>query len=140
MKFVAKFSENSGQFNANMGDWIRGPQGPQGEKGETGPQGPQGEKGETGPQGPQGEKGETGPSGKDAPQDVIRYSEQALTDAQQAQARSNIGAASSGEVGQLKDDLADVWHKSDWFFGIDFEWETGGITVTTGENIDNDNR
>ena len=78
MKFVAKFSENNGQFNANMGDWIRGPQGPQ------------------------GEKGETGPSGKDAPQDVIRYSEQALTDAQQAQARSNIGAASAGEVGQLR--------------------------------------
>ena len=29
-----------------------GPQGPQGEKGDTGPQGPQGEKGDTGPQGP----------------------------------------------------------------------------------------
>ena len=46
-----------------------GPQGPQGEKGdtgETGPQGPQGEKGdtgETGPQGPQGEKGDKGDTG-----------------------------------------------------------------------------
>lgn len=96
MEFVVQFSEINGQFNANMGDFIRGPQGPQGEKGETGPQGPQ------------GEKGETGPSGKDAPQDVIRYSEQALTDAQQVQARSNIRAASAGEVSQLKDDLANV--------------------------------
>ena len=34
-----------------------GPEGPQGEQGETGPQGPQGEQGETGPQGPQGEPG-----------------------------------------------------------------------------------
>ena len=42
---------------------IMGPQGPQGEKGETGPQGIQGEKGETGPQGLQGEKGDTGPQG-----------------------------------------------------------------------------
>ena len=40
-----------------------GPQGPQGEKGDTGPQGPQGEKGDTGPQGPQGEKGDIGPQG-----------------------------------------------------------------------------
>ena len=42
---------------------VVGPQGPQGEQGETGPQGPQGEQGETGPQGPQGEQGETGPQG-----------------------------------------------------------------------------
>ena len=40
-----------------------GPQGPQGEKGDTGDTGPQGEKGDTGPQGPQGEKGDTGPQG-----------------------------------------------------------------------------
>ncbi len=46
----------------NLGS-IRGEQGPQGEKGETGAQGPQGEKGETGAQGPQGEKGETGAQG-----------------------------------------------------------------------------
>ena len=102
MKFVAKFSENNGQFNANMGDWIRGPQGPQGEKGETGPQGPQGEKGETGPQ---------GPSGKDAPQDAVRYGVQALDDAQQEQARANIGAASAGEVSRVKDDLVGFKNK-----------------------------
>ena len=40
------------------------PQGPQGEKGDTGPQGVQGEKGDIGPQGPQGEKGDTGPQGE----------------------------------------------------------------------------
>ena len=40
-----------------------GPQGPQGEKGDKGDTGPQGEKGDTGPQGPQGEKGDTGPQG-----------------------------------------------------------------------------
>ena len=87
MEFVAQFSEINGQFNANMGDFIRGPQGPQGEKGETGPQ---------------------GPSGKDAPQDAVRYGVQALDDAQQEQARGNIGAASAGEVSQLKDDLDDT--------------------------------
>ena len=42
---------------------LRGPQGPQGEKGDTGAQGPQGEKGDTGAQGPQGEKGDTGATG-----------------------------------------------------------------------------
>ena len=41
----------------------KGDTGPQGEKGDTGPQGPQGEKGDTGPQGPQGEKGDTGAQG-----------------------------------------------------------------------------
>ena len=49
----------------------QGPQGPQGEKGDTGPQGPQGEKGDTGdtgPQGPQGEKGDTGDTGPQGPQ------------------------------------------------------------------------
>lgn len=35
-------------------EMLRGPQGPKGEKGDTGPQGPQGEKGDTGPQGPAG--------------------------------------------------------------------------------------
>ena len=42
---------------------IKGPKGPQGEKGDTGAQGPQGEKGDTGAQGPQGEKGDIGPQG-----------------------------------------------------------------------------
>lgn len=51
-----------------------GPQGPQGETGDTGPAGPQGEKGDTGSQGPQGDpgpagtqgpQGDPGPAGKD---------------------------------------------------------------------------
>ena len=36
---------------------LTGPQGPQGEKGETGPQGPKGDTGDTGPQGPKGDTG-----------------------------------------------------------------------------------
>jgi hypothetical protein len=51
------------ELNNKECDCPPGPQGPQGEKGDTGPQGPQGEKGDTGPQGPQGEKGDTGPQG-----------------------------------------------------------------------------
>jgi hypothetical protein len=42
---------------------IPGPQGPEGEQGETGPQGEQGEIGETGPQGQDGAVGATGPQG-----------------------------------------------------------------------------
>lgn len=40
-----------------------GPEGPKGEKGETGAQGPKGDPGEAGPQGPKGDPGETGPQG-----------------------------------------------------------------------------
>ena len=49
------------------------PQGPQGEKGDTGAQGPQGLKGDTGergPQGLQGPKGDTGDEGPQGPQGV----------------------------------------------------------------------
>ena len=42
---------------------VEGPQGPQGETGETGPQGPPGETGAPGPQGPQGEVGPEGAQG-----------------------------------------------------------------------------
>jgi|GEM_PF-5117927 len=45
---------------------IRGPVGPQGiqgDKGDTGPQGIQGDKGNTGPQGEKGDKGDAGPQG-----------------------------------------------------------------------------
>ena len=105
-----------------------GPQGPQGEKGDpgkdgepgaTGPQGPQGEKGDpgkdgepgvTGPQGPQGEKGDPG---KDAPQEAILYTAQTLDDAQKAQARENIGAASATTVSSLKTDVDAKINQSD---------------------------
>lgn len=43
-------------------------------------------------------RGATGAAGKDAPQDVIRYGEQTLTEAQKAQARQNIGALSESDV------------------------------------------
>ena len=76
--------------------------GPQGEKGDPGKDG---EPGATGPQGPQGEKGDPG---KDAPQDSVLYTAQTLTNEQQAQARSNIDAASAGELNQLKSDIASL--------------------------------
>ena len=106
----------------------QGPQGPQGEKGDpgkdgepgaTGSQGPQGEKGDpgkdgepgaTGPQGPQGEKGDPG---KDAPQEAVLYTAQTLDDAQKAQARENIGAASATTVSSLKTDVDAKINQSD---------------------------
>lgn len=77
------------QRRLDNGDFV-GPQGPQGDRGETGPIGPQGDKGEPGAR---GEKGEKGDPGKDAPQEVVLYTAQTLDDAQKAQARENIGAA-----------------------------------------------
>lgn len=55
---TASITENDTETGISL-DFILpvGPQGPQGEKGDTGAQGPQGEKGDTGAQGPQGEAG-----------------------------------------------------------------------------------
>ena len=97
----------------------RGPQGPRGPVGATGQQGPKGEKGDTGATGPEGPKGDTGPQGPAGPQgpqgprgqagkvqavdginanddgnvilNAVRYTSQTLTNAQQQQARANIG-------------------------------------------------
>jgi hypothetical protein len=44
-------------------DFLKGPQGEKGDKGDTGPQGEKGDKGDTGPQGEKGDKGDTGPQG-----------------------------------------------------------------------------
>jgi hypothetical protein len=94
--------------------------GEKGDKGDTGAQGPQG------PQGPQGEKGETGNSGVyvgpgDMPEDCnvqidptgdaisgsfVLCTEQTLTDEQKAQARENIEAVSSAELGTVKDSIS----------------------------------
>ena len=116
-----------------------GERGPQGETGATGPQGPKGkdgevtfesltaeqkaslrgepgakgEKGEKGDPGAQGEKGEKGDPGKDAPQEVVRYTAQTLDDAQKAQARENIGAASATTVSSLKTDVDAKINQSD---------------------------
>ena len=87
-----------------------GPQGPQGPQGEKGDPGKDGEPGVTGPQGPQGEKGDPG---KDAPQEAILYTAQTLDDAQKAQARENIGAASATTVSSLKTDVDAKINQSD---------------------------
>lgn len=71
---------------------------------------PQGMKGDTGAQGEKGEKGEPG---KDAPQEVVLYTAQTLDDAQKAQARENIGAASATTVSSLKTDVDAKINQSD---------------------------
>ena len=71
---------------------------------------PQGMKGDTGAT---GEKGEKGDPGKDAPQEVVRYTAQMLNDAQKAQARENIGAASATTVSSLKTDVDAKINQSD---------------------------
>ena len=71
---------------------------------------PQGMKGDTGAQGEKGEKGEPG---KDAPQEVVLYTAQTLDDAQKAQARENIGAASATTVSSLKIDVDAKINQSD---------------------------
>ena len=68
---------------------------------------PQGMKGDT------GEKGEKGDPGKDAPQEVVLYTAQTLDDAQKAQARENIGAASATTVSSLKSDVDAKINQSD---------------------------
>ena len=78
-------------------------------RGEKGEQGEQGEKGDPGPQGPQGEVGPAGDTtaadaaaeeakkaaqeAQKAAETAVLYTEQNLTDSQQEQARTNIGAA-----------------------------------------------
>lgn len=71
---------------------------------------PQGMKGDTGAT---GEKGEKGDPGKDAPQEVVLYTAQTLDDAQKAQARDNIGAASATTVSSLKTDVDAKINQSD---------------------------
>lgn len=52
-----------------------------------------------------GEKGDKGEPGQDAPQEAVLYTAQTLSDAQKAQARENIDAASEADVNALKNDL-----------------------------------
>lgn len=59
---AAQAVANEVQRRLDNGEFV-GPQGPQGDRGETGPIGPQGDRGETGPIGPQGPKGEKGDKG-----------------------------------------------------------------------------
>ena len=92
---------------------MPGPQGPQGPQGEKGDPGKDGEPGATGPQGPKGPQGEKGDPGKDAPQEAVLYTAQTLDDAQKAQARENIGAASATTVSSLKTDVDAKINQSD---------------------------
>ena len=71
-----------------------------------------------GPQGPEGKQGPQGQAGKDAPQDAVRYGAQALDEAQQAQARANIGAGSAGELSRVKDDVATLYDQTDALFAL----------------------
>ena len=71
---------------------------------------PQGMKGDTGEM---GEKGEKGDPGRDAPQEAVLYTAQTLDDAQKAQARENIGAASATTVSSLKTDVDAKINQSD---------------------------
>ena len=71
---------------------------------------PQGMKGDTGAT---GEKGEKGDPGKDAPQEAVLYTAQTLDDAQKAQVRENIGAASATTVSSLKTDVDAKINQSD---------------------------
>ena len=52
-----------------------------------------------------GDRGDQGEPGKDALQDVVRYAEQSLNSTQQAQARTNIGAASEEETKRLSEEI-----------------------------------
>lgn len=70
--------------------------GEKGDKGDTGPVGPQGPQGEAGPQ------GEQGPAGKDAPQNTVLFTPQALTQEQKDQARANINAEGYGTFELIK--------------------------------------
>ena len=117
VKNELKARADAGEFTGPRGP--RGLTGEDGEPGATGSQGPQGEKGDpgkdgepgaTGPQGPQGEKGDPG---KDAPQEAVLYTAQTLDDAQKAQARENIGAASATTVSSLKTDVDAKINQSD---------------------------
>lgn len=115
--------EQKAQLKGERGE--RGEKGEQGERGERGVQGIQGATGAQGRQGDtglrgakgdpfvyadftpeqlaalKGEKGEPGEPGKDAPQEAVLYTAQTLDDAQKAQARENIMAASTARQNVL---------------------------------------
>ena len=60
---VISYNQSASRLTTNNLDFMFGPQGPKGDKGDTGAQGPKGDPGERGPQGPKGNDGGTGPQG-----------------------------------------------------------------------------
>ena len=101
-------------YRGTEAEWLASLVGPQGPQGETGEQGEPGEPGPPGSPGPQGAPGATGPDGKSAYAQAVEggyagteaefkamlanavsYTAQNPTQAQQAQARQNIGVFAS---------------------------------------------
>lgn len=93
--------------------------------------------------------------GKDAPQDVVRYAAQSLSDEQQMQARKNIGAADSVTVNELKkyiagseEDIAKLQlvsglYRDDNIVGLEIDYENktfvrlqGATGLTAGSAFD----
>ena len=127
---VTKTDGNAETFTVRNGKTgATGPKGETGATGAVGPQGPQGLQGPQGEQGPQGDPGEPGYTPakgtdyyteddkqemvkavlKEIPDDeFVKTTEQTLTEEQQTQARSNIGAASTAEVDQLSQEIVDL--------------------------------
>ena len=127
----------------------QGPQGIQGEVGPQGLQGIQGPQGEVGPQGPQGETGAQGPQGEpgvsgvyvgsDAPTDpdvnvwidpdgeasfkAVRAVNGVVADDEGniSLTAEDLGAATAGEVSQLKDEIAELKGGSSEGAFIEFE-------------------
>lgn len=64
--------------------------------------GPKGDKGDPGERGEKGEKGEKGDPGENPAGAVLYDATQTITDAEKAQARTNIGAADTDDVSELK--------------------------------------
>lgn len=46
----------------------------------------------------------------------------------------------SSDINELKSDLGDLDNRDNWFFGINFEWETGGINPINGQDVENESR
>ena len=94
-------AEQLAALKGEKGD--KGETGPQGPKGETGAQGP---KGDTGDQGPQGPQGKTGPQGEPGSIESLTINGKTPDDSGAVTLTpADLGAATAGEVSQLKDDI-----------------------------------
>ena len=87
----------------------KGDKGEKGEKGDTGPQGPKGEQGPQGETGPQGPKGDTGPKGEPGSIESLTINGKTPDGSGSVTLTpGDLGAATAGEVSQLKDDKVNV--------------------------------
>lgn len=53
---------------------------------------------------------------------------------------SSAGDAVRGQVAEINGDLCDLDDRDNWFFGINFEWEIGGINPINGQDVENASR